>query len=81
MIKAQQRWAQSKNPAQTFKAGDQVWLEGHNLHLDQPSAKLAAKHHRPFKVAQVLSPVTYCLMLAEQWKIHPMFHVDPPNPL
>ena len=27
-------------------------------------------------MAQVLSPVTYQLTLPEQWKIHPVFHVD-----
>ena len=27
-------------------------------------------------MAQVLSPVTYRLILPEQWKIHPVFHVD-----
>ena len=27
-------------------------------------------------MAQVLSPVTYRLTLPEQWKIHPVFHVD-----
>jgi hypothetical protein len=59
-----------------FKEGDQVWLEGCNLHLDQPSAKLAPKRHGPFPIKQVLSPITYQLMLPHQWKIHNVFHVD-----
>jgi hypothetical protein len=59
-----------------FKEGDQVWLEGHNLHLDQPLAKLAPKHHGPFPIKQVLSPITYQLTLPHQWKIHNVFHVD-----
>ena len=53
-----------------------VWLEGQNLKIDQPASKLATKRYGPFTVAQVLSPVTYQLTLPEQWKIHPVFHVD-----
>jgi hypothetical protein len=54
-----------------FKEGDQLWLEGRNLHLDQPSAKLAPKHHGPFTIKQVLSPFPYQLTLPHQWN-----HVD-----
>jgi hypothetical protein len=70
MLQAQQRWAQSTKEGRTFKEGDQVWLEGHNLHLDRPSAKLAPKHHGPFTITKVLSPITYQLKLPHQWKIH-----------
>jgi hypothetical protein len=76
ILKAQQRWAQSKKEGRTFKEGNQVWLEGRNLHLDQPSAKLAPKHHGPFIIKRVLSPITYQLTLPHQWKIHGVFHVD-----
>jgi hypothetical protein len=76
ILQAQQRWAQSKREGRTFKEGDQVWLEGRKLHLDQPSAKLAPKCHRPFTIRKVLSPITYQLTLPHQWKIHDVFHVD-----
>jgi hypothetical protein len=76
MLQAQQRWAQSTKAGWTFKEGDQVWLEGRNLHLDQPSAKLAPKCHRPFTITKALSPITYQLKLPHQWKIHNVFHVD-----
>jgi hypothetical protein len=76
ILQAQARWVQSKKEGHTFKEGDQVWLEGHNLHLDQPSVKLAPKHHGPFTIKRVLSPITYQLMLPHQWKIHDVFHVD-----
>jgi hypothetical protein len=76
ILQAQQRWVQSKKEGRTFKEGDQVWLEGCNLHLDQPSAKLAPKCHGPFTIKQVLSPITYQLTLPHQWKIHDVFHVD-----
>jgi hypothetical protein len=76
IIQAQKRWAQSKREGHTFKQGDQVWLEGRNLHLDQPLAKLAPKRHGPFTIKKVLSPITYQLTLPHQWKIHNIFHVD-----
>ena len=76
MIKAQKKWAQRKTLEQTFKIGDQVWLEGQNLHLDCPSIKLSPKWHGPFKFKKVLSPITYQLNLPIQCKIHDMFHID-----
>ena len=76
MIKAQKKWAKGKTPEQRYQAGDQVWLEGRNLRIDQPSAKLAPKRHGPFKVKKVLSPITYQLELPPQWKIHDVFHAD-----
>ena len=76
MIKAQKKWVKGKTPEQRYRAGDQVWLEGCNLRVDWPSAKLAPKRHGPFKVKKVLSPITYQLKLPPQWKIHDVFHTD-----
>jgi hypothetical protein len=53
-----------------------VWLEGRNLRTEQPTAKLAPKHHGPFLIKKVLSPITYQLTLPSTWKIHDVFHVD-----
>jgi hypothetical protein len=50
MRQAQERWKQSRKEGRTFKEGDQVRLEGCNLHLDQPSTKLAPKRHGPFPI-------------------------------
>ena len=76
MIKAQKRWAQRRTLEWTFKIGDQVWLEGWNLHLDCLSIKLSPKRHGPFKIKKVLSPIMYQLDLPIQWKIHDVFHID-----
>ena len=76
MKTAQERWARAKQEGRRYQVGDLVWLEGRNLKTDQPTSKLTAKRYGPFPVAQVLSPVTYQLTLPEQWKIHPVFHVD-----
>jgi hypothetical protein len=58
MIKAQQSWVKHCDMPK-YKEGDQVWLEGTNLHINQPMAKLAPRRYSPFKVVQVMSPVNY----------------------
>ena len=57
-----------------FKQGDKVWLEGTNLRLSHPTAKLAPKRYGPFTVTRVISPVVYWLELPGHWKIHNVFH-------
>jgi hypothetical protein len=69
MIKAQQSWVKHRDTPK-YKEGDQVWLEGKNLRINQPTAKLAPRRHGPFKVIQVMSPVNYRLELPTQWSIH-----------
>jgi hypothetical protein len=43
----------------TFKKGEKVWLEARNLKLPYLSKKIAPKRTGPFKVTEVLSPVSY----------------------
>ena len=57
-----------------FKQGDKVWLEGTNLHLSHPTAKLAPKRYGPFTITHIISPVVYRLELPGHWKIHNIFH-------
>jgi hypothetical protein len=59
-----------------FTLGQPVWLEAKNLRLSYPSKKIAPKRHGPFKVKQVLTPLTYELELPKSWKIHPIFHAS-----
>jgi hypothetical protein len=75
MIKAQQSWVKHRDTPK-YKEGDQVWLEGKNLRINQPTAKLAPRRHGPFKITQVMSAVNYRLELPTQWSIHPVFHID-----
>jgi hypothetical protein len=75
MIKAQQSWVKHCDMPKYIE-GDQVWLEGKNLRLNQPTTKLAPRQHGLFKVVKVLSLVSYQLVLPMQWSIHPMFHID-----
>jgi hypothetical protein len=75
MIKAQQSWVKHRDTPK-YKEGDLVWLEGKNLRINQPTAKLAPRRHGPFKIIQVMSTVNYHLELPTQWSIHPVFHID-----
>ena len=62
------------NRTKPFKVNDQVWLESKNLKIPYQSRKLAPKREGPFKIKEVLGPVTYWLTLPKQWKIHDVFH-------
>jgi hypothetical protein len=75
MIKAQRSWVKHCDTPK-YKEGDQVWLEGKNLRLSQPTAKFAPRRHGPFKIIKVLLLVSYQLALPTQWSIHPVFHID-----
>ena len=75
MTRAQMMWVKHRNMPE-YHEGDLVWLEGHNLHTNQPTAKLATRCHGPFPVEQVLSPVTYKLSLPSTWSVHLVFHID-----
>src|SRR6202453_1849184 len=75
MIKAQKSWVKHRDTPK-YNVGDQVWLEGKNLRINQPTHKLAPRRYGPFKVTQGMSPVNYRLELPTQWSIHPVFHID-----
>src|SRR6266404_4172970 len=55
---AEALWERRKHQ-QRFQEGDQVWLEGRNIHTSHPTAKLAPKRYGPFPITKVLGPVTY----------------------
>ena len=57
-----------------FKEGQQVCLNSKNLQFFQDHKKLRLKRQGPFKIMEVLGPLTYQLQLPPQWKIHNVFH-------
>jgi integrase-like protein/chromodomain-containing protein len=59
-----------------YQVGDQVWLKATHLHLPYQSTKLAPKHHGPFSVTRVVSPVTFQLHIPMAWNIHDIFHAS-----
>ena len=65
-----------KRTFQPYALGEKVWLEGTNLKLSHPSAKLAPQWYGPFPITKVISPVVYCLDLPPAWKIFSTFHAS-----
>ncbi len=64
VMKALNMVANGKSPSENvFKHRQKVWLEAKNLALPYGSVKLAPRHHGPFSITQVMSPVTYKLEL------------------
>jgi hypothetical protein len=58
-----------------MKVGDQVWLEGKNLHIPG-SRKLLPRRIGPFQIKERIGAVAYRLDLPTTMKIHDVFHVD-----
>jgi hypothetical protein len=56
-----------------FKKNQKVWLDTRNLKMSH-YRKIAPKREGPFKINEILGPVTYWLKLPESWKIHNVFH-------
>jgi Integrase zinc binding domain len=56
-----------------FEKNQKVWLDTRNLKMSHHK-KIAPKREGPFKIDEVLGPVTYQLKLPESWKIHNVFH-------
>ena len=73
ICKAQSLWQKSPHFLK-YHVDQQVWLEGTHLRTTHPTHKLRARRFGPFKVLEVLSPVTYRLELPKGWKIHNAFH-------
>jgi Chromo (CHRromatin Organisation MOdifier) domain len=69
-------WKKGQCHYRSYKKGPQVWLEGTNLKLMHPKAKLDAKRYGPFPITKVISPVVFQLELPAQWKIHNVFHAS-----
>ena len=66
--------ARSTHGFTPFNLGDKVWLDGWNLKTGLPYRKFTLKRFGPFKITEVLRPVSYHLQLPGTWCIHPMFH-------
>ena len=62
-----------KNKFTGFKQGQQVWLDTRNVKTLYHS-KMAPKREGPFKISEVLGPLTYRLQLPSTWRIHNVFH-------
>jgi hypothetical protein len=72
-----ERHQQQKNPRKLteMKVGEQVWLEGKNLHV-KGTRKLLPKRYGPYKIKDKIGTVAYRLDLPPSMKIHDVFHVN-----
>ena len=60
-----------------FKKGDQVWLDGKNIHTNHPLEKLRPKHFGPFKIINTIGNINFKLKLPNSWKhIHNVFYAS-----
>jgi Integrase zinc binding domain len=64
----------SRKPTE-MKVGDQVWLEGKNLHV-KGTRKLVPKRYGPYKIKDKIGTIAYRLDLPSSMKIHDVFHVN-----
>ena len=62
-----------KNTFTPFKKGQMVWLDTQNMETTYHK-KMALKWEGPFKIKNVLGPITYSLKLPDTWKIHNVIH-------
>lgn len=51
-------------------------LDGKNLRVERPSAKLSDKFYGPYEVVKKLGSLDYQLKLPKSMRIHPVFHVQ-----
>ncbi|THH03770.1 hypothetical protein EW145_g6019 [Phellinidium pouzarii] len=59
-----------------FEPRAKVFLDGHHIQTDHPSAKMEDKWFGPYKVVERVGAGAYCLKLPSTWKkVHPVFNV------
>jgi hypothetical protein len=74
-------YADRRRVDHAFKVGDQVLLKADGLNLTEAPFKQLyhkfwPKYVGPFKILEVLSPLTYRLELPSHWNHHPVFHIS-----
>ena len=72
----QQKYYDQKHRDVHYNVGDLVLLSTGNLKMKRTPAKLQRRFGGPFKVIEVIGQQAYKLLLPEDWKIHPVFHVS-----
>jgi len=69
--KSYDKWQRTE---EALKEGDLVWISSRDLSTDRPCPKLEALRFGPFKVTEVLGPLTYKLQLPDHWRVNNVFH-------
>ena len=77
---ARERMRRYTNPERkeppAYQMGDLVMLNGRNIKTRRPSRKLDHRHHGPFQIEKIISPLAVRLTLPRKWKVHNVFHVS-----
>ncbi|KAJ1150750.1 hypothetical protein NDU88_003539 [Pleurodeles waltl] len=63
-----------------YNPQDKVWLSSKFLPSRLSQNKFTPRYYGPFRILQLLNPVTVRLHLPHTWKIHPVFHVSQLKP-
>jgi hypothetical protein len=56
------------------KIGDLVFLDGKNLKLNYPTAKLSPKCQGPLEIIEKIGMTSYKLKTPKHWRIHNIIH-------
>jgi hypothetical protein len=74
----QKRYANLARRDDSFQVGDRVLLSTDDLNVkfELKASKLQHKFVGPFKIVDIVTPVTYKLELPNIYKVHPVFHVS-----
>jgi Integrase zinc binding domain/Chromo (CHRromatin Organisation MOdifier) domain len=75
---AQERFANAnRSPAPAYRVGDMVLLSTRNINSARPTKKFDQKYLGPFRVEEVVNPVSYRLKLPHELQlIHDTFHTN-----
>ena len=65
-----------RGTAPQYKESDLVWLDTWNLFTKRPCQKLENRHAGPYSVKKVISTHAVELVLPEDIRVHPVFHVN-----
>jgi hypothetical protein len=58
-----------------YQKGDKVWIDGKEIHTDQPTKKLDDRRYGPFIMANKVGEAAYLLWLPTTWKgIYPVIN-------
>ena len=73
----QKKYADQNRRELTFKVGDLVLLNTEDITFTEGTKKLLDKYIGPYKVLEVVSPLSYRLDLPKKLRrLHPVFHVS-----
>lgn len=80
LVLTQERMKKRANHSRTeepnYVVGDKVWLSRRNIKTTRPSDKLDYRVLGPYRIAEAISPVAFCLDLPPSMRIHNVFHVS-----